>query len=159
MRYNLNRLVLADAKGQFLDAKALINALNEDLANELQAVIMYTVYSAKVRRPVAPAARSVHADWRSPTSCCTRSSWLTRCRAGRRAGHDSGRGTEGDDCPRDAPGDCEAEQKAVAGYTERAKMAEEFGDKALVVQLEDMVRDEQGHMEETLKLLKNWEDR
>lgn len=36
-------------------------------------------------------------------------------------------------------------------------MAEEFGDKGLVVQLEDMVRDEQGHMEETLKLLKNWE--
>jgi bacterioferritin len=50
----------------------------------------------------------------------------------------------------------EAEAKAVVDYTKRAKQAEEFGDKGLVVQLEDMVRDEQGHREETERLLRDW---
>ena len=36
--------------------------------------------------------------------------------------------------------------------TKRTKQAEEFGDKGLVVQLEDIVRDETGHLEETERL-------
>ena len=51
----------------------------------------------------------------------------------------------------------EADSKAGKDYTERAKQADEYGDKGLAVQLEDMVRDETGHAEETAKLLKNWE--
>ena len=35
-------------------------------------------------------------------------------------------------------------------------MAEEFGDKGLAVQLEDMVRDESGHSEETELILRDW---
>ncbi len=50
----------------------------------------------------------------------------------------------------------EAEQRAVKDYTQRAKEAEEFGDKGLVVQLEDMVRDESGHAEETERMLRDW---
>ena len=50
-----------------------------------------------------------------------------------------------------------AEQQAGKDYTERARQADEYGDKGLAVQLEDMVRDETGHAEETAKLLKNWE--
>jgi bacterioferritin len=49
-----------------------------------------------------------------------------------------------------------AERRAVADYTQRARDAEEYGDKALVVQLEDMVRDETGHAEETARMLKDW---
>jgi bacterioferritin len=50
-----------------------------------------------------------------------------------------------------------AELQAAKQYTERARQADEFGDIGLAVQLEDMVRDETGHAEETQKLLKNWE--
>jgi bacterioferritin len=50
----------------------------------------------------------------------------------------------------------EAERQATRDYTERAKEAEEYGDKGLAVQLEDMVRDESGHSEETERILRDW---
>ncbi|MCA9297791.1 MAG: ferritin-like domain-containing protein, partial [Phycisphaerales bacterium] len=50
----------------------------------------------------------------------------------------------------------EAERKATADYTARAEQASEFGDKGLAVQLEDMVRDESGHAEETERILRDW---
>ena len=49
-----------------------------------------------------------------------------------------------------------AEQEATANYTTRAKEAEAFGDKGLAVQLEDMVRDETEHAEETARILRDW---
>ena len=49
-----------------------------------------------------------------------------------------------------------AEIQAAKNYTERAKEAEDFGDKGLAVQLEDMVRDESGHSEETERMLRDW---
>jgi hypothetical protein len=48
-----------------------------------------------------------------------------------------------------------AEKKAGADYTEPAREAETFGDKGLMVQLEDMVRDETGHSEETERILRD----
>lgn len=49
-----------------------------------------------------------------------------------------------------------AERQAIADYIERAGQAEEFGEKGLVVQLEDIVRDETQHAEETERILKDW---
>jgi len=49
-----------------------------------------------------------------------------------------------------------AELLAGKDYTERASQTEEFGDKGLVVALEDMVRDETGHSEETERMLRDW---
>ena len=49
-----------------------------------------------------------------------------------------------------------AERQATIDYGQRALEAEEFGDKGLVVQLEDMVRDESGHSEETERMLRDW---
>ena len=37
-----------------MDKTSLVSALNDDLAGELQAIIMYTVYSAQVRGPYRP---------------------------------------------------------------------------------------------------------
>ena len=48
------------------------------------------------------------------------------------------------------------ELQATADYTQRAVEADEFGDKGLAVQLEDMVRDESGHSEETERILRDW---
>ena len=50
----------------------------------------------------------------------------------------------------------EAEKTAAKDYTQRAIEAEEYGDKGLAVQLEDMVRDESGHSEETERILRDW---
>ena len=50
----------------------------------------------------------------------------------------------------------EAEHKAIEGYTKRAEQAAKFGDKGLQVQLEDMIRDESGHYEETERMLREW---
>ncbi len=49
-----------------------------------------------------------------------------------------------------------AERQATADYTLRAQQADAFGDKGLAVQLEDMVRDESGHSEETERILRDW---
>jgi bacterioferritin len=49
-----------------------------------------------------------------------------------------------------------AELQAGKDYTKRANEADEFGDKGLAVELEDMVRDETGHSEETERMLRNW---
>ena len=48
------------------------------------------------------------------------------------------------------------EQQATKDYTERAKQAEDLGDKGMAVQLEDMMRDESTHSEETERLLRDW---
>ena len=50
----------------------------------------------------------------------------------------------------------EADPDKAADYTARALEAEEFGDKALVVQLEDMIREEGAHAEETERMLRDW---
>jgi len=49
-----------------------------------------------------------------------------------------------------------AERDATERYTQRAREAEAYGDKGLVVQLEDMVRDESHHAEETERILRDW---
>lgn len=46
-----------------------------------------------------------------------------------------------------------AEKEAIAGYTQRIKDAEEFGDIGLKVQLEDQIRDETTHKEAVEMLL------
>ena len=49
-----------------------------------------------------------------------------------------------------------AEKCAIADYTQRTKEAEAFGDKGFVVQLEDIVKDETKHAEETERMLRDW---
>ncbi|MBL4575253.1 MAG: hypothetical protein JKY51_04030, partial [Opitutaceae bacterium] len=48
------------------------------------------------------------------------------------------------------------EQKETKDYTQRAIEADEIGDKGLAVQLEDMIRDESAHSEETERMLRDW---
>jgi bacterioferritin len=50
----------------------------------------------------------------------------------------------------------QAEKRAVNDYTKRAKQADEFGDKGMVVAIEDIINDETGHLEETERLLRDW---
>jgi bacterioferritin len=139
-----------------LDKKKLIGLLNEDLAGELGAVIQYTTYAAKATGPFRPqlsqffltevADEQLHAQFLANKIVAL--------------------GGEPTTTPRPVPAAKSnhemleavlvAERRAVADYTQRAKEAEAFGDKGLAVQLEDMVRDESGHAEETERILRDW---
>ena len=138
-----------------MDKKALIDALNEDLAGELSAVIQYITYAAKATGPYRPQLNEFflaevpdeqgHAQFLANKIVALGGEPTTEARP----------------VP-EAKGNREmleavlaAERRAVEDYTKRAEQADEFGDKGLAVQLEDMVRDESGHAEETERILRD----
>lgn len=139
-----------------MNTQALIDALNKDLASELQAVIMYTVYSAQVKGPFRPqlvafmqgeiADELGHAQYLAD-KIVSLGGVPTTVAAPVPAAEDAREMLQHI---------LKAEEAAIAGYSERAKQAEEMGMVGLAVQLEDMVRDETGHFEETQKLLEEW---
>lgn len=139
-----------------MDKQSLIKHLNKDLAGELGAIIQYLTYAAKVNGPYRPqlsqffltevADEQLHAQFLAnkivalggePT---TQPCPVPEARTNREM----------------VEAVLTAERQAVNDYTRRATEAEEFGDKGLVVQLEDMVRDESNHSEETERLLRDW---
>lgn len=139
-----------------MDTKTLIKRLNEDLAGELGAIIQYLTYAAKATGPYRPqlaqffltevADEQTHAQYLANKVVALGGEPATE--------------------PRPVPAAktnremleavLAAERKATADYTQRAKDAEALGDKGLAVQLEDMVRDESGHSEETERILRDW---
>jgi bacterioferritin len=139
-----------------VDKKTLIDHLNEDLSGELSAIMQYITYAAKATGPYRPqlvqffmtevADEQLHAQYLANKIVAL--------------------GGEPSTVPSPVPEAASnkemlqavlaAEQKATADYTIRAKEAEELGEKGLAVQLEDMVRDESGHSEETERILKDW---
>ena len=139
-----------------MDKQTLIDNLNKDLAGELGAIIQYNVYAAKATGPFRPqlaqfflqevADEQLHAQFLANKIVAL--------------------GGEPTTVPAPVPAAANnrqmleavlaAELQAGKDYTERAEEAEAYGDKGLVVQLEDMVRDETGHSEETERILRDW---
>jgi bacterioferritin len=139
-----------------MNKQMLIDNLNEDLAGELGAIIQYLTYAAKATGPYRPqlsqffltevADEQLHAQFLANKIVAL--------------------GGEPTTTPRPVPAANSnremleavlvAERKAMADYTQRAREAEQFGDKGLTVQLEDIVRDESGHSEETERMLRDW---
>jgi bacterioferritin len=134
----------------------LIKRLNEDLAGELGAIIQYITYAAKATGPYRPqlsqfflaevADEQMHAQFLANKIVALGGEPTTKPRPVPAA--DSDRAM--------LQAVLAAEQQATADYTQRVKDAEAYGDKGLVVQLEDMVRDESGHAEETERILRDW---
>ncbi|RIK88611.1 MAG: bacterioferritin [Planctomycetota bacterium] len=139
-----------------MDKKAMIDRLNEDLAGELGAIIQYTTYAAKSTGPYRPqlsqfflseiADEQMHAQFLANKIVALGGEPTTKPREVQPA--KSNREM--------LEAVLAAERRAVADYTQRAKDAEELGDKGLVVQLEDIVNDETGHAEETERILRDW---
>ena len=139
-----------------LTREELIERLNQDLADELGAIIQYIVYAARATGPYRPqlsqfflaevADEQMHAQFLANKIVALGGTPTTT--------------------PRHVPlpdGDramleevVEAEKRATATYVQRAKDAEAYGDKGLVVQLEDFIRDESSHTEETERILRDW---
>jgi bacterioferritin len=139
-----------------MDKQTLINHLNEDLASELTAIIQYLTYAAKATGPYRPqlaqffltevADEQLHAQYLANKIVAM--------------------GGEPVTVPLPVPvahtnremlqAILVAERRATEDYTVRAKEAEAAGEKGLSVQLEDMVRDESNHSEETERILRDW---
>ena len=139
-----------------MEKQTLIDNLNSDLAGELGAVIQYLTYAAKVTGPYRPqlsafflaevADEQLHAQFLANKIVALGGEPTTEPRPVLRAGTNREM----------LEAVLAAERKATEDYTERAKQADAFGDKGLAVQLEDMVRDESGHAEETERILRDW---
>jgi len=139
-----------------VDKKRLIELLNQDLAGELGAVIQYTTYAAKATGPYRPQLTQFflaevpdelgHAQFLANKIVALGGEPTTEARPVPPAAtnHEMLEAV------------LAAERRAVADYTQRASEADAFGDKGLAVQLEDMVRDESGHAEETERILRDW---
>ncbi len=139
-----------------MDKQKMIDHLNQDLAGELSAIIQYITYAAKATGPYRPelsafflaevADEQMHAQFLANKIVALDGEPTTK--------------------PRPVPAASSnrqmleqvhaAEQQAIKDYTQRAAEADEFGDKGLVVQLEDMVRDETEHSEESARMLRDW---
>jgi len=139
-----------------MDKQEMIKLLNEDLSGELGAIIQYITYAAKVTGPYRPQLTQFflgevpdeqgHAQYLANKIVALGGEPTTKAREVPPAKTDREM----------VEAVCAAEQRAVRDYTKRAKQAEEFGDKGLVVQLEDIINDETGHLEETERLLRDW---
>ncbi|NIR52739.1 ferritin-like domain-containing protein [candidate division KSB1 bacterium] len=139
-----------------MDKETLVKNLNTDLAGELGAIIQYLTYAAKATGPYRPqlaqfflqeiADEQRHAQFLANKIVALGGDPTTQPRP----------------VP-DASSNREmleavlaAERQATKDYTERSRQAEEFGDKGLAVQLDDMVKDESNHSEESERILKDW---
>jgi bacterioferritin len=139
-----------------MDKQTLVKKLNEDLSNELSAIIQYITYSAQVTGPFRPQLASFllkevpdeqgHAEFLANKVVALGGVPVT---------------SPAPVAPAESNKELleavlEAERKAIAGYKERAEQADEFGDVGLKVQLEDMVRDETEHFEQVERILRDW---
>lgn len=139
-----------------MDKQALIDALNQDLANEYAAIIQYIQYSARVRGPWRTELRGffmaeipdeqLHAQYLADKIAAMGGTPTTQPSAVA----DASSAEEMLKAVR------EAEYRAVCGYTERVRQAEELGEIALKVQLENFISDEQNHMQEVDQILAEW---
>lgn len=139
-----------------MNKKDLITKLNEDLAGEFGAIIQYVTYAAKATGPYRPQLAQFflgevtdeqsHAQFLANKIVALGGEPTTEARAVPAAKSNR----------KMLEAVLAAERKAMADYTQRAQDAEAFGDKGLVVQLEDMVRDESTHSEETERILRDW---
>lgn len=139
-----------------MNKQSLIDHLNNDLSGELSAIIQYITYAAKATGPYRPqlaqfflaevADEQLHAQFLANKIVALGGEPSTQPRpvAAARTNREMLEAV------------LAAERQATRDYTQRAKEAEEFSDKGLAVQLEDMVRDESGHSEETERILRDW---
>jgi bacterioferritin len=139
-----------------LTKEDLIDRLNEDLASELGAVIMYLTYSARSTGPYRPqlsqfflaevADEQLHAQYLSNKVVALGGEPTTTPRPVPLP--DSNRGMLEEVL--------KVEREATDNYIQRSREAEDYGDKGLVVQLDDFIRDESSHVEETERILRDW---
>jgi bacterioferritin len=136
------------------DKKALIQGLNEDLANELGASILYLYQTSvadgwdgeELREFLTPeiAGELQHAIFLAQKIASLGGKPTTEPVQHK--------------CPKDVKGmlkyDLKLERDAIANYQRRAMQAEEAGEIGLKLKLEELILDETGHAEQIDRILK-----
>jgi len=139
------------------DLRALIDGLNEDLAGEYQAILMYIQYSAKLTGPYRRELRALfqseiadeqgHAQFLADKIAALGGEPTTDARAIPHA-----------EQPKEMLQQAlAAEKQAISDYCERLHQADDFGDIGLRVSLENQITDETRHKEEIEQVLANWD--
>lgn len=136
--------------------EAFIEKLNNDLSNEYAAIIQYITYAAKVTGPfrlelskflmAEVADEQQHAKFLADKIMTLGGKPTTKASSV----------PEASDAKSMLQEVMKAEERAIEAYTERAEEAIKLGLKSLSLDLEDMIRDETNHREETEKILKGW---
>ncbi len=132
----------------------LIKGLNEDLAHEYQAIVMYATYAAMasgIHRPLLKAffEQEIPEELRHAQFLANKITALGGLPTTKPAPvklADSNRAM--------LEAVLKAEEETIARYVQRRKQAEAFGDYGLVNDLEEIISDETRHKEETEKLLR-----
>ncbi len=136
----------------------LVAGLNEDLAHEYQAIIMYNSYAAMVtgiHRPILKGffegevpEELLHAQFLADKITALGGKPTTKPAELRLAGSSTEMLEQV----------FEAEAETIERYVRRMKQAEEFGDYGLANDLHEIISDETKHKEETEKLLRSLRD-
>jgi bacterioferritin len=139
-----------------MEKQTLIDHLNGDLAAELGAIIQFTIYAAKATGPYRPelanfflaevSDEQLHAQYLANKIVALGGEPTTIPRLV--IVSDSNR--------KNLETMLSDEKNIVKRYVERRSEAEAFGDYGLMVQIEDMIRDESNHAEEVERMLRDW---
>lgn len=138
------------------DRQRIIDGLNQDLAGEFQAILMYTNFAAKLTGPYRKELRALFQA--EITDEQGHAQFL--------ADKIAALGGEPVKQPRTVPQAANAremleqalaaEKQAIADFNERIGQAEAFGDIGLKVDLENQIADETRHKEEMERILAGW---
>jgi bacterioferritin len=132
--------------------QTLIDGLNEDLNRELEAVLRYLYHSATATSLLGHELRELLKN--DIAGELTHAMFLADkivALGGEVKIHPSmpKKMTSAKEMLKE---DATAEHQVVVSYTERIQQAEQFGDKGLVIRLEDMLAEETDHAEELERL-------
>lgn len=135
----------------------LIEGLNQDLAHEYQAVLMYTTYAAMSSGIHRPILKTFFED-EIPEELAHAQFLADKITAlGGTPTTEPAQISLSNENQAMLEHVLTAETETIERYVERRRAAEDFGDYGLAAELDDIIRDETRHKEETEKLLRTLE--
>lgn len=138
------------------DKQELIDGLNQDLAAEYQAVIMYRTYASLVSGPYRQELKAFfegeipdelnHAMFLADKIVALGGTPITR----------AGEVPVTTDNRQMLENALQAEVDTIARYTRRAEQADAAGEISIKVQIEDLIVDESNHRDDIRRMLTDW---
>jgi bacterioferritin len=136
--------------------QALIDGLNEDLAGEFQAVIMYRLYASMVQGPYRQELRTFFAN-EIPEELNHAQILADKISA---LGGTPAAAPAPVPVVSDAKAMLEAAYKAevdtLARYVKRREQAEQYGEHGLAAEFDQIIADESNHRDELKQMLARW---
>ena len=138
------------------DVQELIKGLNEDLAAEYEAVIMYRTYASLVSGPFRQELRAFF-ESEIPDELGHAGVLADKIVAlGGTPTVSPGKIPIATEAKEMLENTLKAEVDTIARYTKRAEQAEKAGELGLKVQIEDMIVDETSHRDDIRRMLTGW---